>query len=386
MHHFTQFFLGVVLGVVVLIGLSFGGVSKSCPPAEEATTLVAISSGVDIDARSDITGLKLQPSHEGATVLSPTGACPNFDFFRAEIAEFLSPKPPPPAVPRTYLIIGRRGGLGNQLFQVAAGIRLALAWGRTPLLGPAELNPHATVTYENTVFRSLCVIPSDFSPTSAIITEDEAAYFMYSPPSAPSDNAPVAFMQPGIWQHWRYTIDIPLPLLRAMFGPMPALTERLEKAYGPLANCVAVHVRRGDYVDIGAAAGVGMAYFEAALKRFEAAVGGPLPCLLVASDDLSWARLQTGFISRGARFVDGEDEVATFYLLVAARRGIICPNSTFCWWAAYLGRDDGGISNLKRPIILPRPWWTFSSNADDAFFFSGVDAIDRREWGSEPTQ
>jgi hypothetical protein len=190
-------------------------------------------------------------------------------------------------------------------------------------------------------------------------------------------------MSAGTWQHWRYAAAMPPRALRALFAPPAALAVRLEREYGPLANCAAVHVRRGDYLESGPAAGVDMSYFEAALRRLETAASGPLPCLLVASDDIVWARAQPGFAARGARFVSGEDEVATFYLLLAARRGLICPNSTFCWWAAFLGRGDDEEASARAPpryVIMPRPWWSFASAADDAFFYSGVDSVNRSEW------
>ena len=306
--------------------------------------------------------------------LAGSGACPVY----ASLA--FGPPPPPPPL-GGYLVIIRVAGLGNQLFQVAAGVRQAIASNRTPLLGPAY-NPHATVPYEPTVFRRLCVAPAGLEAPSLTLAEEPEALWAYrSPvPLPPAAKAAVVAMT-GTWQHWRLVEELPAAALRELFAPPPGLAARLERAYGPLDTCVALHVRRGDYLDIENAAGVDMGYFEVALRRVEAAVGAPFPCLLIASNDIAWARAQPGFTRRGARFIEGEDEVATLYLLLAAGRGLICPNSTFCWWAAFLGRyDNDGALRRGRMVTMPKPFFSRPSIADEALPFPGVDTIDRADW------
>ena len=251
---------------------------------------------------------------------------------------------------------------------------MAVATGRLPLLGQVLNNPHATVAYEASVFRRMCEAP----PLLAIEHSfgQDSDVFAYMPPPPPPPDVAVVSMA-GFWQNWRY-VDLPPRALRALFAPPPDLIARLEREYGPLADCAAVHVRRGDYLENENARGIDEAYFEAALRRFQGAAG-PLPsCLLVASDDIAWAMKQPCFVSRSARFVTQEDEVATFYLLAAAARGLICPNSTFCWWAAVLGRDDDGVT--KRFVALPKPWANDVATAPDSYYFPGVVTIDRRDW------
>jgi hypothetical protein len=135
-----------------------------------------------------------------------------------------------------------------------------------------------------------------------------------------------------------------------------------------------VHVRRGDYVAKADIHGVmGMAYYEAALAAADAA--GALPDdtrLLVITDDVAWAREQAGFASRGARIVDGEDELSSFHLLAACERARVCPNSSFCWWAAFLGRAMGQTA----PIYMPRRWIKAHEKTSAAIYFEGVHKID----------
>jgi hypothetical protein len=141
---------------------------------------------------------------------------------------------------------------------------------------------------------------------------------------------------------------------------------------------VAVHVRRGDYIAKAGFHGyMDMPYFEAALAR-AAAAGALRPAtrLLVFSDDLAWARAQDGFTRRGAVFVDGEDEVAAFYLMAAcARTAVVCPNSTFCWWAAFLARSLAAAAGRAAGYVaMPRRWIVALSAPH--IYFDGVDVID----------
>ena len=46
------------------------------------------------------------------------------------------------------------------------------------------------------------------------------------------------------------------------------------------------------------------------------------------------------------KYVDGEDEVDSFYMMMMAGEGVICAPSTFCWWAAWLGLQG-------RRVFLP---------------------------------
>jgi len=107
---------------------------------------------------------------------------------------------------------------------------------------------------------------------------------------------------------------------------------------------VSIHVRRGDYliqpnsdlyIDLCATD-----YYERAISLF------PDSKFMVFSDDLDWCRQKWGDDSRFA-FSIGRDEVADLNYM-AGCQGHIIANSSFSWWAAWLG---GG------PIVAPREWF-----------------------------
>ena len=322
------------------------------PPSLSASANVSVSSSAE---------------REPSGALDSGGRCPAYDALRLS------------APGGGYIVASRLGGLGNQLFQVVAATAAAAATGRTPLLAPANNPVHATVGYDATLFRHFCTVPADVLAAAAPLVQPGDRCFFYEQPVEallPAGADTVALS--GYWQDPRYAASLGAAGLAALFAPPPALAARLEAAWGPLDTCVAVHVRRGDYLHKVAFHGyMSMAYYAAAMARAEAAgVLQPTTRLLVFSDDLPWARAQEGFLSRSAIFVDSEDEVASFYLMAAcARTAVICPNSTFCWWAAFLARALAiAAGRAAGYVAMPRQW--IIQMAAPNIFFEGVDVID----------
>ena len=58
----------------------------------------------------------------------------------------------------------------------------------------------------------------------------------------------------------------------------------------------------------------------------------------------------------GVIFVEESDPLRAFYLLaLAAEGGVICSNSTFCWWAAFLS-ELRRRRHFQRLAIFPDRW------------------------------
>jgi hypothetical protein len=110
-------------------------------------------------------------------------------------------------------------------------------------------------------------------------------------------------------------------------------------------NMVAIHVRRTDYV--GNPFYVDLfenGYYERAMAEF------PKEEFLVFSDDIEWCKEQEIF--KGCEFSDG-DEITDLNRM-AGCKGIIMANSSYSWWAAYLG-------DQKKKVIAPKKWYTLAS-------------------------
>lgn len=107
-------------------------------------------------------------------------------------------------------------------------------------------------------------------------------------------------------------------------------------------DMVAIHLRRGDYV--GNAFYVDLSstdYYEKAMKLF------PQEKFLVFSDDIEYAKVY--FSGNEFEFSEGKSEVEDMDLM-ASCKGIITANSSFSWWAAFLGDN--------KKVVAPKAWYT----------------------------
>lgn len=103
---------------------------------------------------------------------------------------------------------------------------------------------------------------------------------------------------------------------------------------------VAIHVRRGDYVNNPFYVDLTQTdYYKKAMAEF------PDEKFMVFSDDIEWCQKQDIFT--GCSFSE-HDEVKDLNLM-ASCKGIIMANSSFSWWGAYL-------SNAK--VIAPKEWYS----------------------------
>lgn len=108
-------------------------------------------------------------------------------------------------------------------------------------------------------------------------------------------------------------------------------------------DMVAIHVRRGDYVGNPFYVNLmATTYYERAMEKFKGAK------FIVFSDDIPFCKSQSTFI--GCEFSEGKSDVEDLNLM-AGCKGIIISNSSFSWWAAYLGD-----SNKK--VIAPLRWYS----------------------------
>ncbi len=104
-------------------------------------------------------------------------------------------------------------------------------------------------------------------------------------------------------------------------------------------NQVAIHVRRGDYVNNPFYVDLmETPYYEQAMAQF------PNESFLVFSDDIEWCKKQEIF--KDCEF-SGGDEITDFNRM-AGCKGVIMANSSFSWWASYLN---------KGKVIAPKLWY-----------------------------
>ncbi len=109
-------------------------------------------------------------------------------------------------------------------------------------------------------------------------------------------------------------------------------------------DMVAIHVRRGDYVSNPFYVDLtSTQYYWDAIKQFPVDTQ-----FLVFSDDIEWCK--TYFVGKEFTFSEDRSEIDDLNLM-AGCKGIIIANSSFSWWAAYLG-------DQSKKVIAPKAWYT----------------------------
>jgi hypothetical protein len=266
------------------------------------------------------------------------------------------------------------GGLGNQMFQYALGRRLSLATGLPLRFETGSRNPSPLGRFYLDRFpiagqrapaiesalrwrarARLLEAPLHAAGLSRRLIRLHRVYVQRSldfDPAVLQIRHPVYLV--GHWQSERYFSDI-AATIRADFTPLggPKTASAALLADIARAESVCVHVRRGDYASnphLAAAQGVcGMDYYDAARRYIETRVHSPH--FFVFSDDIPWCRnafqawCNTTFVAHNR-----VDEPHEDLRLMVQCRHFITGNSTFSWWAAWLG------SHSSKHVITPLRW------------------------------
>lgn len=117
---------------------------------------------------------------------------------------------------------------------------------------------------------------------------------------------------------------------------------------------VCVSIRRGDYVlnpDLQYKFNIcNKEYFDKAIEKIKENVKNPV--LFFFSDDIAWCKEQFARnIGVPIYFESGNDDLSEKLRLMSACKHFIISNSTFSWWAQWLGTDDDKI------VISPCKWY-----------------------------
>jgi hypothetical protein len=155
----------------------------------------------------------------------------------------------------------------------------------------------------------------------------------------------------GYWQSPYYFAQAREDLLREFaFAVEPnARTSKLLSRIAGANVAVAVHVRRGDYVRMRPEALLPVSYYSQAADIIR---GTCRACqFFVFCDEPAWAQQHLSFLE-DAHFVDADDKShgADDLRAMMTCKHFIIANSSFSWWAAYLG------AAASSKVIVPRMW------------------------------
>ena len=273
------------------------------------------------------------------------------------------------------IIVRINGGLGNQLFQYAAGRNLSERLGVELKLDVSGFDNHELRDYGLNNFNIKEVTATKEEVKSLIVNNvrhpilaklfpksskygmsyiKEKPLFKYNKSySRLTDN----MMLEGYWQNEKYFKDIE-SIIRSDFSlktPMVGKSSELEEDIKN-SHSVAIHIRRGDYAsDQKVKSQFGLCsldYYKNAVQYIEKEVGGDLS-FFIFSDDPQWAKDNLNLNHR-ATVVDhnGADKCFEDMTLMSLCKHQVIANSTFSWWGAWLN------SNSEKVVIAPKNWFT----------------------------
>lgn len=269
------------------------------------------------------------------------------------------------------MIVSRiAGGLGNQMFQYAAGRRLAKQMGTEFFY---DLTPFETYKLHNCALHRFALQTAALDrallprlPVRFGGSRLQRIFRTGGPPLTLFKERGLAW-QPeikqvkdntylvGYWQSEKYFVDIRPQLLTEFSLPSdPVGKDRQVIEAMADSTSVTLHVRRGDYVSNSATNQVHGTCDEDYYQRAVAMLTkecGPLH-LFIFSDDPQWCREHLKF-NHPTTVVDHNDQTRNCedLRLMSHAKHFIIANSSFSWWAAWLSESAGKI------ICSPKRWF-----------------------------
>jgi hypothetical protein len=234
------------------------------------------------------------------------------------------------------------GGLGNQLFEIAAAYAHAQRNGYTLQLSHDVDSGRGRPTYFDSFLHS-CKRYIGAPPATRTYGEP---HFHYAPIPAAAQSIY------GYFQCSRYFADLS-DQVRTLFDPSTAIKDAVTAKYTALltedtkANSVIIHIRRGDYLKDTTHSYHGILsslYYKHAMARFRTILGDNIK-FYIFSDDIKYCAAEFP----EATCIDEPDDCLTLHLMSQFRHYIIS-NSSFSWWATWLGEP-------AMHVIAPDRWF-----------------------------
>ena len=218
-----------------------------------------------------------------------------------------------------------QGGLGNQMFQYAAGLAVAKRLNEPLFIDNSFYNHHKNRQYE-----------LGFFPISAQIAQQTATPILEN--GFRYQEITQSGTMVGYWQSEKYFADIADQVRKEFYLPKGSMDN----------DMVAVTVRRGDYLLLPEVFhNLGNEYYLEALEVF------PDHTVVVFSDDPAWCAENLEW----ADYVMPCNTAITDLALLSSFKNHIIANSSFGWWGAWLANGN--------TVVSPRNWFTNGLDTTD---------------------
>lgn len=264
------------------------------------------------------------------------------------------------------IIVGMKGGLGNQMFEYALAYKIR-KMGKEVYLDnylfehgiekrPFELDLFPNIEYKistevlNEKLRGKyeSLIQKSLRMLNIRPKYYREVFHGYKKKVLTWDNKYID----GYWQTEKYIQDIREDILNVFSFPELQGEKNIDIAKRIVeGNSVSIHVRRGDYMNnIARYGNLGEGqYYDDAIRYIESTVENPM--FYVFSDDVEWAEKR--FNKSNYTVVDNKNTGKFSYVdmqLMSCCKHNIIANSSFSWWAAWLNRNENKV------VVAPSAW------------------------------
>lgn len=296
------------------------------------------------------------------------------------------------------LIVRVKGGLGNQLYCYAAARSIAIKNNAELVIDSVSGFVRDKLYKRTYQLDNFCITSRIASPSERLepferlrrgikiysnryLEISERSYIQETDQNYKSSISDLKLKHEitildGLWQSENYFKNIET-IIRNDLKPKTPLDLRNKQFLSEVyeKNTVCIHLRWFD--ESSEFPSLGPSFYINAIKEIKASVANPV--FIIFSEKPNLARKFLNFLDDKAMFVDWnygvEGAIQDFILMINCRHFII-PNSTFSWWAAWLGKQhkdqlvfyprfksdsvdkptswdlDGQIPNSWNPILI----------------------------------
>ena len=280
-----------------------------------------------------------------------------------------------PEIIKEMIIVKLMGGLGNQMFQYAAGRSLSLKNNCSLNLDLSFLqdlsdkpDDYVVRDYDLDIFdlpvgfagpevESKLAKRSSNKNVNRILNKllgKKPGY--YKQPYFHFDESfyrkkPPLYLE-GYWQSEKFFKPVE-SVIRQDFTFKEPIQQHSESLLQEIrhSNSICVNVRRGDFVSSDTHALVDLDYYRTADQIIRSRIDDP--AYYIFSDDIEWCRNNLQFYTPGKYIthLHAGRKFGCYLQLMASCKHFIIPNSSFGWWAAWLSNKPDKI------VIAPEKWF-----------------------------
>jgi hypothetical protein len=245
----------------------------------------------------------------------------------------------------THKSIGYSGRLGNQMFQYATLKALSLKTGYEMFLpdhtaikhdGCFDMTNNKWIEYKLDLLNCFTLNPNISTTQLQNVYQEANFTFEFEIFDIP-DNTAID----GYFQSYKYFEEFKQDITND-FTFKPDILTKCQNTISQYINPVAIHIRRGDYINHPGFWNITPEYIQEALNCFL----DDEYTFLIFSDDIEWCKQ---VFPEGVVFIEG-NQFEDLCLMSLCDHNIIS-NSSYSWWGAYLNK------NKNKKIITPKNWF-----------------------------